>query len=204
MVRRLTLKLEDLGPFRQKLENPRPALERVGALMLAASQKAFEDQAYGPERWPERYEGQSEPFINIAGALSDVARDRQIKGRRFDRRPALIDTGTLRGSMTFALKGKKSVSVGTTVPYAAKHLFGLTSTQAVTDVARKRLVKEYRRFKRLGGPRFEAFKKLGFLHTVSQLNTNIQKRVFLGFFPDLEKRLARTVEDFLAEGTAST
>ena len=109
MVRRLKLSFDDLSEFRGRLEDPRPALERVGALMLAESQKSFDDQAYGPERWPERYEGQPEPFINVAGALSDVARDRQIKGRRFDRRPALVDVGILRGSLTFALKGKKSV-----------------------------------------------------------------------------------------------
>lgn len=202
MARRLKLSFDDLSRLRGRLEDPRPALQRVGALMLAASQKSFDDQAYGPERWPERYEGQSEPFINIAGALSDVARDRQIKERRFDRRPALVDTATLRGSLTFALKGKKSVSVGTTDPKAPKHLFGLKSVQAVTDVARERLVKEYRRFKKRGGARFEAFKKLGFLHTFRQLETNIQRRAFLGLFPDLEKSLTRAVEDFLAEGAA--
>lgn len=202
MVRRINLTFDNLKEFRGRLEDPRPALERVGAIMLAASQKAFEDQSYGPERWPERYEGQSNPFINIAGALSDVARDRQIKGRRFDRRPALIDTGVLRGSLTFALKGKKAVRVGTTDPKAPKHLFGLQSVQEVTEVARKRLIKEYKRFKRAGGARFQAFKKLGFLHTVKTLETNIQQRVFLGFFPDLEKRLSRTVEDFLAERSA--
>lgn len=202
MVRRLKLTVDELKQFRGRLEDPRGALTRVGALMLAASQKAFDDQSYGPERWPERYEGQSEPFINVAGALSDVLRDRQIKGRRFDRRPALVDVGTLRGSLTFGLKGKKSVSVGTTDPKAPKHLFGLKSVQNVTDVARKRLSKEYRRFKKQGGARFEAFKKLGFLHTVNQLETNIQKRVFLGLFPELETRLIGAVEDFLVEGGA--
>ena len=200
MARRIKLTFDNLEAFRGRLDDPRPALERVGALMLAASQKAFEDQAYGPERWPERYEGQDDPFINVAGALSDVLRDRPIKGRRFDRRPALIDTSMLRGSLTFGVKGKKSVRVGTTDPKAAKHLFGLKSVQAVTDIARKRLVKEYKRFKRLGGSRFQAFKKLGFLHEVSTLDTDIQRRPFLGFFPDLEKQLAGTVEDFFAEG----
>ena len=200
MVRKIRLSFEDLGPFRRRLEDPRPALRRIGALMLAESQRSFQDQAYGGERWPTRYEGQDEPFINVAAALSDVLRGRRIRDRRFDRRPALIDTGTLRGSLTFRLKGSRSVNVGTTVPYASQHVFGLSSTQTVTAVARRTLVKEYRRFKRQGGNRFEAFKKLGFLHTVSTLETNIQPRPFIGLFPDLERRLKSTVEDFLAEG----
>lgn len=199
MARKIRLSFENLGRFRRRLEDPRPALRRIGALMLAESQRSFRDQSYGGERWPARYEGQEEPFINVAGALSDVVRGRTIRDRRFDRRPALIDTGTLRGSLTFALRGDKAVSVGSTVPYASKHLFGLASSQAVTNVARRTLVKEYRRFKRGGGERFEAFKKLGFLHTVRTLETNIQQRPFIGLFPDLERRLRTTVEDFLAE-----
>lgn len=197
--RKIRLSFENLGRFRNRLEDPRPALRRIGALMLAESQRSFQDQAYGGERWPARYEGQPEPFINVAGALEDVKRGRQIRDRRFDRRPALVDTGTLRGSLTFRLRGARSVSVGSTVPYASQHLFGLQSTQAVTNVARRTLVREYRRFKRGGGERFEAFKKLGFLHTVRQLETNIQRRPFVGIFPGLEQRIKTTVEDFLAE-----
>ena len=202
MARKIKLTFEMLKGFKKRLGDPRPALRRIGALMLSASQKAFQDQRYGPDKWPERYEGQPDPFVNVAGALSDLLRDRQIKGRRFDRRPALVDTGILRGSLSFGLKGKNAVRVGTTVPYAAKHVFGLNSRQNVTDAARKRLTKEYRRFKNQGGARFEALKKLGFLHTVSQLETNIQPRPFIGIFPDLERRLVGAVEDYLAEGTA--
>lgn len=202
MTRKLRLTFDNLGRFKRRLDDPRPVLKQIGALMLAESQKAFDDQAYGPERWPERYEGQDEPFINVAGALSDVARDRQIRDRRFDRRPAVVDTGMLRSSLTFGLKGKKAVRVGTTDPKAPKHLFGLSSSQTVTNIARRRLVKEYRRFKRIGGNRFEAFKKLGFLHSVSRLETQIQQRVFLGIFPDLGRRLISTVEEFLVEESA--
>lgn len=198
MVRRLKITADDFPGLKARLEDLRPALTQMGAIMLAASQKSFADQAYGPERWPERYEGQGDPFINVAGSLSDLLRDRKIKDRRFDRRPALVDTGMLRNSLTFGVKGKRSVSVGTTDPKAPKHLFGQTSTQLVTDVARKRLTKEYRRLKRQGGTKFEAVKKLGFLHTVGSLDTNIQQRVFLGFFPDLERDLAGIVEDHIA------
>ncbi len=198
MVRRLKITPEELPGLKERIEDVRPALKRMGAIMLATSQKAFADQAYGPERWPERYEGQPDPFISVAGALSDLKRDQKIKDRRFDRRPALVDTGILRNSLTFGVKGKRSVSVGTTDPKAPKHLFGQTSKQQVTDIARKRLVKEYHRLKRQGGSRFDAVKKLGFLHTVSTLDTQIQQRVFLGFFPDLEKELAEVVEDYIA------
>ncbi len=201
MVRRLRITAEDLPGVKGRIDDLRPALKQMGAIMLATSQKSFADQAYGPERWPERYEGQPDPFINVAGALSDLIRDRKIRDRRFDRRPALVDTGMLRNSLTFGVKGRRSVSVGTTDPKAPKHLFGETSTQIVTDVARKRLTKEYHRFKRQGGDRFDAVKKLGFLHTVSTLDTNIQQRVFLGFFPDLERDLAEIVEDHIVGET---
>lgn len=199
MVRKIKLTFDNVAAFKRRLADPRPTLRRMGALMQAESQRSFQAQSYGGERWPARYEGQSEPFINVAGALSDVSRGRKIRDRRFDRRKALIDTGTLRGSMTFRLKGAKSVSVGSTVPYASKHLFGLESRQAVTDIARQTLSKEYRRFKRGGGSQFEAFKKLGFLHTVRELTTKIQQRPFVGLFPGLQKRLVTTVEESLTE-----
>ena len=202
MTRRIKITPEELGELRSRLEDPRPALRRIGALMLAESQKSFLDQRYGPEQWPERYEGQPDPFVNVAGALSDLNRDRQIKGRRFDRRPALVDTAALKGSLSFDLRGKNAVRVGSTIPYAAKQVFGLNSRQSVTGTARKRLTKEYRRFKKQGGSRFEAIKKLGFLHTVSQLDTSIQARPFIGIFPDLEKRVVGAVEDYIAEGAA--
>ena len=85
MVRRLKITADDLPGLKERVDDVRPALKQMGAIMLATSQKAFADQAYGPERWPERYEGQPEPFISVAGALSDLIRDRQIKNRRFDR-----------------------------------------------------------------------------------------------------------------------
>lgn len=199
MTKKLTITAKDVPGLRERLEDPRPVLISLGALMLAKSQASFEDQSYGGQRWPERYEGSPEPFVNVAGALSDLNRNRQIKSRRFDRRPAGIDVGTMRNALSFELKGKRAVTVGSTAPHAAQQVFGLESVQKVTDVARDRLTKEYRRYKKQGGSRFQAIKKLGFLHSVSELRTEIQERPHIGLYPDLERELVSEVEEYIAE-----
>ena len=136
-VRMVVSSSREVATFRARLENPEPALRAVGALMVAASQLAFRQQRLGDIKWPERYPNQQEPFINIAGMLADLGQGSAIKERRFQRRPALIDRGQLRDSITFAATSK-SVRVGSSKDYAA----------AISDSASGSAAKEFTKLTR--------------------------------------------------------
>src|SRR5574343_573527 len=94
-----------LAPRAWKLvRNPLGILKAIGALVKSYAQQCFERQAFGRTQWPERYPNQSEPYINVAGAVQDLSQGPSIKQRRFQRRPAGIDrgfSGGLAGSITY-------------------------------------------------------------------------------------------------------
>jgi len=93
--------------FEKGLENPKAALTAIGVMMVAESQDAFQQQRHGSVEWPAR----SNP--NVYGILADFAAGKSAPpARRFQDRPALIDTGRLRSSIAFRVSGK-SVTVGT-------------------------------------------------------------------------------------------
>lgn len=200
MVRKIKITVQDIPGLRRRLEDPRPVLKSIGALMTATSQDAFKKQAYAGERWPERYEGRSDPFINVAGALSDLNRGSPIKSRRFERRPAAVDTREMFNKISFELVGQNAVQSGSTALHAPAQVFGLAVRQTVTAAARNKLTEETRRFKKRGGQKFAAIKKLGFLHVVDELTTQIQARPHIGIYPELEREIVEMVEDFVAEG----
>lgn len=112
----------------------RPALEAAGAIMVAQAQRAFREQKKGRFRWPERQ------TPNLAGILSDLARGVTPPARRSQGRPANVDTGKLRNSITFRVSGN-AVEVGTTVSYATKVQQGGASTFPITDRVREGLVR---------------------------------------------------------------
>ena len=93
-------------------------LTAIGAYLTARSQAAFKDQSFGGVAWPERH------VPNIAGIVSDLnAGATNPKRRRFVPRPALVDTGALRRSISWQVQGS-SVVVGTALPYASVHQVG--------------------------------------------------------------------------------
>lgn len=100
-----------------KLKNPKEALKILGLMMVSDSQKAFVDQAYGGKKWPPRGR------INVMGILADLSLGKTVAKRRFDQRPALIDTGFLRNSIASKVIGN-AVEVGTKVDYAEVHQKG--------------------------------------------------------------------------------
>lgn len=128
----------DLGPvdrFRDRIANPRALLVQVGAFLLARAQKAFSDQRRGPYEWKARR------VPNVAGIVADLREGRNPPTRRLDDRPALVDTGHLRRSLTFRAVGDKGAEVGTNVPYASLHNYGGESSQVVSAVVQERLLK---------------------------------------------------------------
>lgn len=193
---RTDLSEESIFRLKAALKDPAPALRRIGPILEAGASKAFVEQRFGDFVWPPRYPNQAEPFINVAGALADFNKGAtKPKARRFDRRPALRDTGQLLGSIRSALVGKDSVEVGTTVPYAASHQFGLVSTQPIAEGAKKRIAKW------LFTDEGEPFKKQMTPLTGPQKvwDTEVVQRPFLGVTNQMEDEIQDTTEDVLAE-----
>lgn len=141
--------LEQLRKAKIKLTRLEPLLKRIGVLVAKECRKAFAMQKLGlsGEEWPARYEGMAEPFINIAGALTDWNAGRaNPKPNRFQDRPALIDEGNLRSSITSKVgmdAGSEggTIYVGTNRPYAALHQEGGWTEIPITDRAKEAIYK---------------------------------------------------------------
>lgn len=127
--------------FIDKLANPERLLARIGIVLLRESQKAFERQAFGSIRWARRYPNQAEPIVSYAGAVADLEKGPRVKPRRFESRPAAMDTGALRASLSPARgvlgKGAFSITIGSTLPYAQiQHGGGETRVPVTSQVKR--------------------------------------------------------------------
>ena len=138
--------------LRQQLKDPnqpliggKPLMKWIGALGVAASQKAFLDQALGDIKWPARYPGQQDPKLNIAGFLMDFKSGRTApKPNRFQDRPALIDEGQrggMWGSLTLEVMGPLTVAWGTNKPYAKKQQEGGVVMIRYDDATKQRIKK---------------------------------------------------------------
>lgn len=190
---------EQIRKLISKLEDPSPLLKKVGLTLLRESSEAFDKQAFGDIPWMERYPNQSDPMVSYAGAVSDLAGGPNIKPRRFERRPALVDTNTLRRSLSPASGmlggGKYWVEIGTNIPYAEVAHLGGTTTQAITPSikANLRIWMKKTETKAAGERKkgvitpktwkaSEAAKKLAFLldPNVTELETHHVPRPFLG------------------------
>lgn len=100
------------------LANPKNALKQIGAMMVAESQQAFKAQRFGNVEWEPRAP------VNVFGIIADFHQGRRKPvARRFERRPALRDTGQLARSIAFHVAGNV-VEVGSNLPYAALHHHG--------------------------------------------------------------------------------
>lgn len=178
-----------------RLENPEKILRQMGLLMESTAQEAFKFERLGDIEWPHRYPNQADPFVNVAGLVSDLNRGAKIKARRFDRRPVLFDTGKLAESPKSRVVGKDRVEVGSPFERAAVHQFGLVSQQKVTPEAKKKLSRWL--LTDQGRP-FQ--KKLAFLlrPAVRTLDTQVVARPFLGITDQLEDDMVDVIEKSLA------
>lgn len=174
---------------RGRSENLSRILKAVGELAVSDAQKNFDDQEFGRQPWARRYPNQAPFTINVAGALADLSTSGDIKARRFEERPAGIDTGSLRNSIASRAIKNDTVEVGSTLPYAATVNFGGFSTQPVTPLAKRNLA----RFLKKGrNKKFGKF--IGFLFQRDELRTKVKPRKFIGVTAQLEKDIAELVE----------
>lgn len=94
--------MEDMGERSRDLS---PVLDVIAQDLLT-----FTDDAFEGSRGP-------------AGKAWEPLKDATVKARRRGSSKPLIDTGTLRGSIT-AVPGALGILVGTNLPYAGVHQFG--------------------------------------------------------------------------------
>jgi phage gpG-like protein len=168
----------------RNLGGPKDALKQIGAMMVAESQQAFRRQRLTKKRWPARAR------INVFGIISDFAMGRKKPpGRRFDRRPALVDTGRLRASIAFRAVGSKIVEVGTNLPYAAAHQKGgEVESEQITEDVQKAL------YSWLRGAGKQHKKKLGWLLNKKFRGTRLSMRVPQRKFVGVTDRTRRDVK----------
>lgn len=135
MARATFKKGAKLRRWEKNFDDPRRALKQIGALAVSESQLAFRDQKFDGEAWPPRSD------VNVFGIIADFAQGRRSPpARRFQRRPALRDTGRLAASVSFRIVGSKVVEIGSNLSYAAKHQAGgETESETITKKVRRLL-----------------------------------------------------------------
>ena len=221
MAQEITIRPGRLALILRNLEKPTKATKRIGALLVAAGQRAFREQKFDDLKWPVRYPNQSGPFVHIAGSVQDLTEGGTPKNQRFFvRGVALRDTGALFNSIkdeskAVTLKSDFEVTYGSNLPYAGLHNYGGISRQPITQDMRMRLAKWMRSLgskskskrskqatkERAGAVLSAAREKLGFLFGVSELKTAVNRRPFVGMYPKLALQITETVERTLTEGS---
>ena len=165
-----------------RLKYPESALKGIGAMMVSESLSAFKNQKFGDKEWRPRAP------INVYGIIGDFhGGARKPKQRRFQTRPALVDTGRLRKSIAFKIPTSNSVEVGSNVPYAGKHQKGgKTESLPISEKVQTAL---NRWLKRQDKARNDA---LGFLLSPKMKGKTLKGRVPARPFVGITKQ---TVED---------
>lgn len=134
----------------ERVKNPAFALTAAGTLLASRARARFTNQGTGGAfrsaigqaaeiilpgmfgafiggmtgKWPARR------VPNVLGIISDLEAGRSIQAKRFEARPALVDTGALRDSIRFTVAGT-SVTLLSSMPYASLHEKGGTITRTV-------------------------------------------------------------------------
>lgn len=166
-------------------------LKVVGEMAVSDAQKNFDDQSFDGKPWDRRYPNQTPFRINVAGAISDLAKGPSVKSRRLQARPAGLDTGNLRASISSKTVGATSVEVGSALEYADRVNRGSNkggmSSLPVTSTVKDNLEIWLKKNKK-----FRPF--IGYVFKLDELRTNVAPRQFIGVTPTLEKDIAKLVE----------
>jgi phage gpG-like protein len=181
---------ERIRLIKEAFADPRVPLMRIGAMMTTRCQDAFEDQGR-EEEWPERI------TPNIPGILSDLERGVGVPARRFQPRPAVVDTGRLRNSITWRLVEGAAVEIGTNVPYAALQQWGGEVTIPITGPMKARLAQLI-----MDDP--DRFSSLDHLLDRDEWNQRVARRVFITVTPVDREDIVQIVRDWFTKPRSFT
>jgi len=181
---------ERIRLIREAFADPRVPLMRIGAMMTTRSQDAFEDQGRD-EEWPARI------TPNIPGILSDLERGAGVPARRFQPRPAGVDTGRLRNSITWRLVEGAAVEIGTNLPYAALIQWGGEVTIPITGPMKSRLAALIQ-----DDP--DRFGSLEHLLEMDEWNQRVSRRVFITVTPVDREDIVQIVRDWFTKPRSFT
>lgn len=134
----------DMVVLKDNLRRPEEAGKQIGTLMVRVSNKSFREQALGELAWKPRSvfvkDARGTRYLaNVAGIISDFRRGSTPPARRFEPRPALIDTKTLQNSVAYRLEmeeGRCTIVTGTVQPYASTHFHGGEVSQEITPATK--------------------------------------------------------------------
>ena len=193
----LATELFPLDALEEQFRNIETLLIHVGAIWKAHTALAFEEQRLGEWEWAPQYPTMDAPWINVAGALSDLNKGSFVKPQRFEQAgpgghgKVLHETGQLKNSIDWSTDtSKKSVrlyATGFPATYAGYHQWGGDSSMEVKPLARATLARQLKTGTGIG--KKDALKKLGFLFQVDAMETSITQRPFLGFTDEFEAEL---------------
>lgn len=178
-----------LRRLRRRISKPEQALTAIGALVTARSTARFAAQKFGTQPWPPR------AIPNVMGTVADLEAGRGFKERRLQDRPALVDYGRLKGSISWRITGPREVEIGTNLPYAAKLQYGGTSTLPVTKKVKDGLAALLRQ-----RPELRPF--FGFLFNLDEVSTEIPARRFVGLDAQ-DRRDVRRIAELVMSGQKS-
>jgi len=200
-----------------KSDESRMLYRAAGKALKELIAERFENSGNEGLPWLEQYPTAKEPWINLAGAVSDWAKGKaEPDAKRFSKQPPLVDSGALKDSMSYRVVDK-GVEVTSNSEYADLHNTGGTSVQKITrgmrDKIRKFIASKETRLQRFAsgalGPLLPSFvkpeqspwrEKLGFLLRADQLSTDLVKRPFMESTPRLEEALAERIEQIVKKG----
>ena len=177
--------------LKKKIGGPEPLLKAIGVFLVGESQRAFRAQKFKGKEWLPR------KTPNVAGIVRDLMTNSSVKPRRFEPRPALIDTGRLRGSIAYRVSGNK-VEVGTKLSYASLHQTGgeSESLPGAGKGGNKTLRRNLKDF--LARTDDDTLReKLGWLFGVDSFKINVPARPFLGITQEARKRIQVMILSFL-------
>lgn len=178
-----------LTDLEQRLSAPQAALRAVGLYMVGQAQAAFSKQGRGGAAWLPR------AVPNRIGVLRDLEAGRTPPSRRFDARPAGIDTGRLRQSLAYRVSGTK-VTIGSQLPYASDVQRGSSVTIDLDADLRHKLA-EWLKGLGKGGKGDAARAAFGPLFQQKALSTTVPPRPFLAITPEDRKTIRALAQNAL-------
>ena len=174
----------------ERFRNLEPLARAVGLLLVGKSQAAFRQQGRPAGSWAAR------GVPNRIGVLMGLKAGRVPPERRFEPRPAAIDTGALRQSISSTVSGS-TVRVGTNLAYAGDVQRGSTKTITVDSGTRKALADWLRTL--TGARKQEARRAFGFLFRTGSLTVTVPPRPFLVLTDEDRKQIQRPREEIHRE-----